>query len=60
MSRTNLAHKTEPITAGEYLEFERAAKDKHEFIAAESLQWLARPTGTTSLLQMFFLKSEYN
>ncbi|MCY7346466.1 MAG: Uma2 family endonuclease [Pyrinomonadaceae bacterium] len=32
MSRTNLAHKTEPITAEEYLEFERAAKDKHEFI----------------------------
>lgn len=32
MSRTNLAYKTEPITAEEYLEFERAAKDKHEFI----------------------------
>lgn len=32
MSRTNLAYKTELITAGEYLEFERAAKDKHEFI----------------------------
>ncbi len=32
MSRTNLAYKTEPITAEEYLAFERAAKDKHEFI----------------------------
>ena len=32
MSRTNLAYKTEPITAGEYLEYERAARDKHEFI----------------------------
>jgi len=32
MSRTNLAFKTEPITAEEYLAFERAAKDKHEFV----------------------------
>lgn len=32
MSRTNLAYKTEPITAEEYLAFERDAKDKHEFI----------------------------
>lgn len=32
MSRTNLAYKTELITAAEYLEFERAAKDKHELI----------------------------
>ncbi len=32
MSRTNLAYKTEPTTAEEYLAFERAAKDKHEFI----------------------------
>ncbi len=33
MSRTNLAYKTAPITAEEYLAFERPAKDKHEFIA---------------------------
>ena len=32
MSRTNLAYKTELITAEEYLAFERPAKDKHEFI----------------------------
>jgi len=32
MSRTNLAYKTEPITAEEYLAFERPAKNKHEFI----------------------------
>ena len=36
MGKSNLAYKTEPITAGEYLEFERKAKDKHEFIGAES------------------------
>ncbi len=35
MSRTNLAYKRHPITAEKYLEFERAAKDKHEFIAGE-------------------------
>lgn len=32
MSKTNLAFKTQPITADEYLEFERAAKEKHEFL----------------------------
>lgn len=32
MSRANPAYKTELSTAEEYLEFERAAKDKHEFI----------------------------
>ena len=31
MSRANPAYKTELITAEEYLEFERGAKDKHEF-----------------------------
>ena len=35
MSRTNLAYKRHPITAEKYLELERAAKDKHEFIAGE-------------------------
>jgi Uma2 family endonuclease len=35
MSRANLAYKTEPITAEEYLAFERAAKDKHEFIGGK-------------------------
>ncbi len=35
MSRANLAYKTEPITAEEYLAFERAAKDKHEFISGK-------------------------
>ncbi len=35
MSRANLAYKTEPVTAEEYLAFERAAKDKHEFIGGK-------------------------
>jgi len=35
MTRANLAYKTEPITAEEYLAFERAAKDKHEFIGGK-------------------------
>ena len=35
MSRANLAYRKEPITAKKYLELERAAKDKHEFIAGE-------------------------
>ncbi len=35
MSRANLAYKTGPITAEEYLAFERAAKDKHEFIGGK-------------------------
>ncbi len=35
MSRVNLAYKTEPITAEEYLAFERGAKDKHEFIGGK-------------------------
>ncbi|MCY7374759.1 MAG: Uma2 family endonuclease [Pyrinomonadaceae bacterium] len=35
MSRTNLAYKREPMTAEKYLELERAAKDKHEFIGGE-------------------------
>ena len=32
MSRTNLAYKRQKITAEKYLELERAAKDKHEFV----------------------------
>lgn len=35
MSRTNLAYKIESVTAEKYLELERAAKNKHEFIAGE-------------------------
>ena len=35
MSRTNLAYKRQKITAEKYLELERAAKDKHEFIGGE-------------------------
>ncbi len=35
MSRTNLAYKRQRITAEKYLELERAAKDKHEFISGE-------------------------
>ncbi|MBA4186178.1 MAG: Uma2 family endonuclease, partial [Acidobacteria bacterium] len=35
MTRANLAYKTEPVTAEEYLTFERAAKDKHEFIGGK-------------------------
>lgn len=35
MSRTNLAYKRHSMTAEKYLELERAAKDKHEFIAGE-------------------------
>ncbi|MBA4121301.1 MAG: Uma2 family endonuclease [Acidobacteria bacterium] len=35
MTQANLAYKTEPVTAEEYLTFERAAKDKHEFIGGK-------------------------
>ncbi len=35
MSRTNSAYKRQTITAEKYLELERAAKDKHEFIGGE-------------------------
>jgi len=35
MSRANLAYKTVPVTAEEYLAFERSAKDKHEFIGGK-------------------------
>jgi Uma2 family endonuclease len=35
MGKANLAYKTQPITAAEYLAFERAAKDKHEFIGGK-------------------------
>ncbi len=35
MSRANTAYKTKFVTAEEYLAFERAAKDKHEFIGGK-------------------------
>ncbi len=35
MSRTNAAYKCRAMTAEKYLELERTAKDKHEFIAGE-------------------------
>lgn len=35
MSKANLAYKTTPVTAEEYLVFERTAKDKHEFIGGK-------------------------
>ena len=35
MSRTNSAYKRQSVTAEKYLEIERAAKDKHEFIGGE-------------------------
>lgn len=35
MSRTNAVYKRQPVTAEKYLTLERAAKDKHEFIAGE-------------------------
>lgn len=35
MSKANLAYKTANVTAEEYLTFERAAKEKHEFIGGK-------------------------
>ena len=35
MNKANLAHKLEPVTAEEYLRFERNSKRKHEFFEGE-------------------------